>query len=89
MYAPEDPAAAVAKMASPTTKIVSMTVTEKGYSQDSTGDLDFNHPDIKHDLTYLGLEAPKTAIGYVVSALNKKMFRGDENSFTVMSCDNI
>ena len=39
----DDPAAAVEKMASPTTKIVSLTVTEKGYSQDiNTGELDIN-----------------------------------------------
>lgn len=34
VFGVEEPALAVEKMAAPTTKIVSLTVTEKGYSQD-------------------------------------------------------
>ena len=87
IYAIDDPAAAVEKMASEDTKIVSLTVTEKGYSQDiSTGDLDLNDENIKHDLK--NLATPKTAIGYVVSALEKRR-TGSGKSFTVLSCDNL
>ena len=40
VFGVDEPALAVEKMAAPTTKIVSMTVTEKGYSQDQvTGEL--------------------------------------------------
>ncbi|WP_323034064.1 hypothetical protein [Paracoccus sp. (in: a-proteobacteria)] len=41
----------LALMASPAIRIVSLTVTEKGYCHDpATGELDERHPDIAHDL---------------------------------------
>jgi mannitol 2-dehydrogenase len=74
-------------MAAPSTKIVSMTVTEKGYSQDQvTGDINFNDEAVKHDLANIG--TPKTCIGYIVSALSVRKEAGAK-SFTVMSCDNL
>jgi len=87
IYALDNPAAAVEKMASEDTKIVSLTVTEKGYSQDiTTGELDLKDADIQHDLK--NLATPKTAIGYIVSALDKRR-KGSGKSFTVLSCDNL
>ena len=45
LVAPEDPAALVAAMAQPSVKIVSLTVTEKGYCHDpATGELNEAHP---------------------------------------------
>jgi len=49
--ASEKPEQLIARMASPATRIVSLTVTEKGYCHTpQTGDLDERHPDILHDL---------------------------------------
>jgi len=49
--APEDPAAVLARIAHPSTRIVSLTVTEKGYCHDpATGALRADHPDVRHDL---------------------------------------
>lgn len=87
MVGPQDPAALVAAMADPAIKIVSMTVTEKGYCHDpATGDLNLNNPDIRHDLK--NLHAPKSAIGYLAAALKARMDAGVP-SFTALSCDNL
>jgi mannitol 2-dehydrogenase len=87
VFAVDQPALAVEKMAAPTTKIVSMTVTEKGYSQDQvTGDLNFEDAAIQHDLA--NIATPKTTIGFIVSALSVRKEAGSK-SFTVMTCDNL
>jgi len=87
MVGPEDPSALVAVMADPAIKIVSMTVTEKGYCHDpATGNLNLKNPDIQHDLEYL--DKPRSAIGYLVSALKARMEAGVP-SFTALSCDNL
>lgn len=84
---PEDPAKLVALMADPKIKIVSLTVTEKGYCHDpATGNLNFSHPDILHDLAELS--RPISAIGYLVAALQQRYLNGVK-SFTVLSCDNL
>ena len=74
-------------MASPAIRIVSLTVTEKGYCHDpSTGELDQKHRDIVHDLAHP--EAPISAPGIIVAALELRRQRGLA-PFTVMSCDNL
>jgi fructuronate reductase len=85
--APENPAALLARMAAPTTKIVSLTVTEKGYCHDpATGELNETHPDILHDLAHP--DAPRSAIGYLAKAL--RMRRANRTSaFTILCCDNL
>lgn len=84
---PENPAELVRAMAQPAIKIISMTVTEKGYCHDpASGNLNVQHPDIAHDLQ--NLNAPKSAIGYLVAALNARHKAGVK-SFTVLSCDNL
>lgn len=87
MVAPENPLALVEAMAHPDVKIVSLTITEKGYCIDpSTGTLDEAHPDIRHDLAYL--DQPVSAPGFIVAALKQRRERGLK-PFTVMSCDNL
>ena len=49
--AKEKPRQLIARLAHLATRIVSLTVTEKGYChKPQTGDLDEHHPDIVHDL---------------------------------------
>lgn len=87
LVAPEDPEAVLALMASPDTRIVSLTVTEKGYChRPATGELDEAHPAIRHDLEHP--EAPRTAIGFLVEALARRR-RAGIAPFTVLSCDNL
>ena len=67
LVAPENPAALIAAMADPAVKIVSLTVTEKGYCHNpATSALNLDHPDIQHDLT---APLPRSAPGYLVRAL--------------------
>lgn len=85
--APEDPQRIVAAMAAPAVKIVSLTVTEKGYCHDpATGALNLRHPEVQQDLD--NLSRPKTAVGLIVAALKERMERGHK-AFTVLSCDNL
>ena len=74
-------------MADPAIRIVSLTVTEKGYCHDpATGELDQKHADIVHDLA--NPKAPKSAPGMLVEALARRKAAGVA-PFTVMSCDNL
>lgn len=77
----------LALMASPAIRIVSLTVTEKGYCHDpATGELDERHPDIVHDLA--NPDAPRSAPGMLVEALARRRAAGIA-PFAVMSCDNL
>ncbi|RYZ94075.1 MAG: mannitol dehydrogenase family protein [Moraxellaceae bacterium] len=87
MVGPENPAELINVMAQPAIKIISMTVTEKGYCHDpATGNLNILHPDIQHDLE--NMDQPKSAIGFLVAALHIR-FKLGIKSFTVISCDNL
>ncbi|MEI6574260.1 MAG: mannitol dehydrogenase family protein [Alphaproteobacteria bacterium] len=87
LVAPENPEALIAAMADPHVKIVSLTITEKGYCLDpATGKLDGEHPDIRHDIA--NPDQPKTAPGYILAALHRRRALGLK-PFTVMSCDNL
>jgi fructuronate reductase len=71
----------------PATRIVSLTVTEKGYHHDpATGALRLPRPTSLHDLAHP--EAPRTMPGFVVHALALRRARGLA-PVTVLSCDNL
>lgn len=87
LVAPEDPGAVVAAMADPRVRIVTLTVTEKGYCHEpSTGRLNAAHPDIVHDLAEP--DRPRSAPGVLVAALARRRAAGVA-PFTVVSCDNL
>jgi fructuronate reductase len=87
LVAPESPQVLVARLAAPETKIVSLTVTEKGYCHDpATGKLKADHPDIVHDLA--NPEAPRSAIGLIVAGLAARKAAG-LSPFTALCCDNL
>jgi len=87
LVAPEDPQAVLVRMADPATRIVSLTVTEKGYCHNpATGALDDNHPDVLHDLQNPG--KPRSAVGFIVEALALRQAAGVD-AFTLLSCDNL
>jgi mannitol 2-dehydrogenase len=87
LFAPDGPAAVVEKLAAPTTKIVSLTVTEGGYNNDPVTD-EFNlaNDAIARDLTPGAV--PATIFGLITEALALRRSRGLE-PFTIMSCDNV
>jgi fructuronate reductase len=77
----------MAAMVDPSTRIVSLTVTEKGYCHDpATGDLDAHHPYVLRDLEHP--ETPVTAPGLIVRALELRRSAGIA-PFTVLCCDNL
>ena len=82
LVAPEDPEALLRALTDPAVKIVTLTVTEKGYCYDpATTMLDEAHPDIVHDLTEP--TRPRSVPGFLVEALRRRREAG-EHSFTVL-----
>jgi len=87
IFAPENPLAAIEKLADPDIKIVTLTITEGGYNfNDTTGEFNFENLDIQWDLKNPGY--PKTVFGFLAAALK---FRKERTlpPFTVQSCDNV
>ncbi|MGL6259475.1 mannitol dehydrogenase family protein [Vibrio sp. WXL210] len=79
--------AAIDKLLEPQVKIVSLTITEKGYCVDpQSRRLDVNNPLIAHDLQQP--QAPQSAIGLITEALRLRQEAGLP-AFSVLSCDNI
>jgi fructuronate reductase len=78
--------AVLQRMAAATTKIVSLTVTEKGYCLNAEGVLDGSLPDIINDLA--SIDTPSSAIGLLVAALNMR-FKNGIKPFNVIACDNL
>ncbi|USD62494.1 mannitol dehydrogenase family protein [Vibrio sp. SCSIO 43140] len=78
---------AIAKMVEPQVKIVSLTITEKGYCTDpQSGRLDLSNDLIQFDLKNPRL--PKSAIGCITEALRQRR-ELSLMPFSVLSCDNI
>ncbi|MGR5117864.1 mannitol dehydrogenase family protein [Vibrio astriarenae] len=79
--------AAINKLIEPQVKIVSLTITEKGYCVDPQSRvLDTANPLIAHDLE--NPTQPQSAIGLITEALKQRRALGLP-AFSVMSCDNI
>ena len=87
IVAPPDPQPLLAAMCDPNVRIVSLTVTEKGYCHDpATGTLREDHPDIIADLA--NTQAPRSTPGLLVEALRRRRADGIA-PFTVLCCDNL
>ena len=87
LVASRDPRAVLERIAHRDTRILSLTVTEKGYSHDpATGALRLQDPDIEHDL--LHHDTPRSALGFVVLGLRLRMQRSLP-PVTLLSCDNL
>ncbi|WOX07066.1 mannitol dehydrogenase family protein [Microbulbifer pacificus] len=87
LVGPESPQQLLELLAQESVRIVSLTITEKGYCHDpASGNLNPQHPDVVHDLA--NPQAPKSALGYIVGALALRKERGLPG-FTVLSCDNL
>jgi fructuronate reductase len=87
LVAPENVEAVLSAMSDPAIRIVSLTITEKGYCHDpATGKLRLESPEIRADLA--APERPATAPGLIVEALARRRAAGIA-PFTVLSCDNL
>ena len=87
VFAPQAPERVLELLTDPSTRIVSLTITEGGYNvDDKTGVFDAENPAVRADI---GAEAaPQTVFGYVCSALARRRAAGIA-PFTVLSCDNL
>ncbi|MBX9458302.1 MAG: mannitol dehydrogenase family protein [Rhizobium sp.] len=84
---PSDRAGVVEKIADPSIRIVSMTITEGGYFiNPASGKFDPEHPAIVADAR--NPSDPTTVFGIILAGLRLRRERGIL-PFTVMSCDNI
>jgi len=87
VFAPDNPAAAVERLADPAIRIVSLTITEGGYNfHHVTGEFDLDTEAVRADLA--NPTNPSTVFGLVCAGLRLRRERGI-TPFTVMSCDNI
>ncbi len=88
LFAPDDPEAVLARLADPATRIVSLTITEGGYSvNDTTGEFEPHDPLTLRDLEP-GTALPGSVLGYITAGLARRRAAGTP-PFTVMTCDNI
>ncbi|KAA0009924.1 mannitol dehydrogenase family protein [Billgrantia pellis] len=79
--------ALLARLVSRETRLVTLTVTEKGYFlSPAEGSLLRDDPLIAHDIEHP--QAPRTALGILVEALARRREAGLP-PFTVLSCDNM
>ena len=84
-YAPADPRRTLELLASDAVRIISLTVTEKGYTYDAAGDLDLADPLVQADLRE---GVPQTAVGWLFAvARQRQAQRG--RPLTLLSCDNV
>lgn len=76
-----------ARLADAATKIVSLTVTEKGYCHDpATGRLNVDHADVVHDLATT--DAPVSVVGLLTRAFALRRASG-AGPLTIVCCDNL
>jgi fructuronate reductase len=70
----------------PETRLVTTTITEKGYCLAPDGTLDMAHPDIVHDLKQNAV--PRTVYGWLAGAIEKRDWRRSA-PLILMPCDNL
>ncbi|MET7968360.1 mannitol dehydrogenase family protein [Micromonospora sp. NPDC005305] len=85
LFGAGDPAAVVDRIADPAVRVVTLTVTEKGYRRDRSGRLDVSDPEVSADLAG---RPPRTVVGQVVRGLQRRS-TGAAGPVTVLSCDNL
>lgn len=73
-------------IASPEIKVVTLTITEKGYCLDENSDLDLNHTDIRNDIRQPAL--PVSAPGLIAEGLRRRQ-HGAAGPISIISCDNL
>ena len=84
--ASRSPDAVLSALSAPEHRVVTLTVTEKGYGLSPSGDLDVADPDIAHDLRVDA--TPRTTLGWLARGLSVR-HRTHRAPMTLMSCDNL
>ncbi|MDT4980221.1 MAG: fructuronate reductase [Pseudonocardiales bacterium] len=82
----DDVATVLARIAAPSTRIITLTVTEKGYRlRPANGHLDLSDTEVVADLVG---RPPRTVAGQLVRGLERRR-RADAGPITVVCCDNL
>ncbi|MEO6996935.1 MAG: mannitol dehydrogenase family protein [Terracoccus sp.] len=90
LFAAEEGERLLRLMAAPETRIVTLTVTEKGYRRDEHGSLDLTDDAVAHDLARAGRgqAGSRSVVGQLVRGLQAREMFG-AGPVTVLSCDNL
>lgn len=83
---PSDAGGLRALLADPAVRLVTATVTEKGYALAADGTLDLDHPDIVHDLAHP--DSPRSLAGWLTLGLRARRDAALP-AFVTLSCDNM
>jgi mannitol 2-dehydrogenase len=87
LFAPDNPGKVIERLIDRNIRIVSLTITEGGYSFDRvTGEFDPNTHSVKQDVE--NSTSPVSAFGFIYEGLKRRKELGIP-AFTVQSCDNI
>ncbi|KFF16814.1 mannitol dehydrogenase family protein [Chryseobacterium sp. JM1] len=83
----EDPEAVINKIADPSIRIITLTITEGGYNLDKeTGAFILNGEKIQHDVK--NPATPSTIFGFVTEGLRRRKLN-NSGGITILSCDNL
>jgi fructuronate reductase len=86
LVARESPEAVLKRLINPATRLITATITEKGYCLTADGSLDTTNVDVQHDLAHP--DRPLTFVGYVVEALRQRR-ANNLSPPNIISCDNL
>jgi fructuronate reductase len=85
IFPPDRPGALDARFDDPAVSVITLTITEKGYSRDGSGHLDLTDPLVAADVAG---GSPRSAVGRLVRGLQTRA-RGCGAPVTVLCCDNL
>lgn len=85
VFPPDRPGALDARFDDPAVTVITLTITEKGYSRDGGGRLDLTDPLVASDIAG---GTPRSAVGRLVRGLQTRA-RGSGAPVTVLCCDNL
>ncbi len=90
MFAADEGERLLQQLADPGVRIVTLTVTEKGYRRRSGGGLDLDDEAVSHDLSIIGRGQPgsRSIVGQLVRGIQARI-ASDAGPITVLSCDNL
>lgn len=86
LVAPDQPEEVISALADPSTRVATITITEKGYLRTPGGTLDLALADVAHDLT--GPRWPLTIYGLLAAGLARRR-AGGAAGLSVVCCDNL
>lgn len=88
LFAAEQGQRLLGRLAEQAVRVVTLTVTEKGYRRGAGGRLDLEDEAVAHDLTPVGKAGCRSAVGQLVRGLQARQ-AVDAGPVTVLSCDNL